>query len=51
LVSHELASIRELCTRGLWIQQGHVVADGPVDEILDAYVESVRSAAAVAMPT
>jgi ABC-type polysaccharide/polyol phosphate transport system ATPase subunit len=51
LVSHELATLRELCTRGLWIQQGHVVADGTIGEIVDAYVESVRSAAAVAVPT
>ena len=31
LVSHDLESLRELCTRGLWIQQGRLVADGPVD--------------------
>jgi ABC-type polysaccharide/polyol phosphate transport system ATPase subunit len=45
LVSHELDSLRELCTRALWIQHGHLVADGPVDEVLRAYLESVASAA------
>jgi ABC-type polysaccharide/polyol phosphate transport system ATPase subunit len=43
LVSHELKSLRELCTRGLWIQQGRLVADGPINEVLGAYVESVTS--------
>ena len=25
LVSHDMASLREFCTRGLWIQQGRLV--------------------------
>ena len=42
LVSHDLKSLRELCTRGLWIQQGRLVADGPVDEVIDRYLESTN---------
>ena len=41
LVSHDLQSLRELCTRGLWIQQGRLVDDGPVDRVIDRYLESV----------
>jgi len=39
LVSHDMDSLRTLCTRGLWIQQGQVVDDGPVDEVIDRYLE------------
>jgi ABC-type polysaccharide/polyol phosphate transport system ATPase subunit len=48
LVSHELKSLRELCTRGLWIERGRLIADGPIDEVVDRYLESVTSAAAAA---
>ena len=43
LVSHDLTSLRELCTRGLWIQQGRLVDDGPVDLVIDRYLESISS--------
>jgi ABC-type polysaccharide/polyol phosphate transport system ATPase subunit len=48
LVSHELDSLRQLCTRGLWIDRGRLVADGPIDDVVDRYLESVASAAASA---
>jgi ABC-type polysaccharide/polyol phosphate transport system ATPase subunit len=38
LVSHNMNSLRELCTRGLWIQHGRLVADGPIEEIIDRYL-------------
>ncbi len=41
LVSHDLVSLRELCTRGLWVQQGRLVDDGPVDRVIDHYLESI----------
>lgn len=40
LVSHSMAEIRRLCTRAIWIDKGLVVADGPVDEVVDAYDQS-----------
>ncbi|AMV39587.1 ABC transporter ATP-binding protein [Planctomyces sp. SH-PL62] len=43
LVSHELSTLRELCDRGLWMHKGRLVGDGPIDEILDAYLESVSA--------
>jgi ABC-type polysaccharide/polyol phosphate transport system ATPase subunit len=49
LVSHNLESLRELCTRGLWIHQGRLTADGPIGEVTDRYLEfTTRSAAAAA---
>ena len=39
LVSHDMDALRELCTRGLWIEHGQLVADGPIDEIIDRYLE------------
>jgi ABC-type polysaccharide/polyol phosphate transport system ATPase subunit len=46
LVSHDLKTLRALCTRGLWIQQGRVVDDGPIDLVIDRYLESTGSLAA-----
>ena len=43
LVSHEMEALRELCTRGLWIEHGQLVADGPIDEIIDRYLEAVAA--------
>jgi ABC-type polysaccharide/polyol phosphate transport system ATPase subunit len=37
VVSHELPTIRHLCTRTIWLSQGSVVADGPTDEVIDRY--------------
>jgi lipopolysaccharide transport system ATP-binding protein len=42
LVSHELDTLRQLCTRGLWVQQGRLVADGPIDQVIDHYLDSVK---------
>lgn len=39
VVSHELAVIRRLCQRTVWLAQGSIVADGPSDEIIDRYEE------------
>src|SRR5690606_38392113 len=37
LVSHNLDEIRRSCTRTIWLQQGKILADGPTDEVIDAY--------------
>ena len=36
-VSHAGAEVRRLCNRAIWIEQGELLADGPVDEVLDRY--------------
>jgi ABC-type polysaccharide/polyol phosphate transport system ATPase subunit len=43
LVSHDLNSLRDLCTRGLWLEKGSVMADGPIDEVVDRYIEDVAA--------
>ena len=37
LVSHELEQLRELCTRGVWLDQGRILMDGPIDAVLARY--------------
>lgn len=37
LVSHVLAEIKASCTRAIWLDQGDVRMQGPVDEVLAAY--------------
>lgn len=37
LVSHNAATIRELCTRAVWIDSGVTRAEGPVEKVLRAY--------------
>ena len=37
LVSHELDQVRELCTRGVWLEEGEIVMDGAIDAVLAAY--------------
>jgi lipopolysaccharide transport system ATP-binding protein len=36
-VSHDMAAIRRLCTRVLWIDKGRIVKTGPADEVVAAY--------------
>ncbi len=38
LSTHQNAIIREWCTRVLWLDQGHVLADGPPIEVLEQYL-------------
>ena len=37
IVSHDTSSLAELCDRLLWLDHGHVRAEGPVDEVVAAY--------------
>jgi ABC-type polysaccharide/polyol phosphate transport system ATPase subunit len=43
LVSHDMQSLREICTRGIWLERGRLVADGPINEVIDQYLESVAA--------
>lgn len=38
LVSHDLETVREMCTRAIWMSQGGVRMDGEVNEVADAYL-------------
>jgi len=37
MVTHNLREIRDTCTRAVWIEQGVLKMDGPVDAVLAAY--------------
>ncbi|MDB5308710.1 MAG: Sugar transporter [Gemmataceae bacterium] len=41
LVAHDFSTIRAMCNRVIWMQHGGVMMDGPTDEVVDAYVQSV----------
>lgn len=38
IVSHDLGSLMELCTRGIWMEKGRVHADGPIRDVIHAYL-------------
>ena len=38
-VSHNAESVRELCTRAIYLKKGELIYDGPVDEALRIYQE------------
>ncbi len=38
IVSHDLAALRQMCTRGIWMCKGQVAGDGPIDEVIDQYL-------------
>jgi ABC-type polysaccharide/polyol phosphate transport system ATPase subunit len=43
LVSHDLASVEATCSRGLWIQEGLLVKDAPIRDVLSSYRQSVEA--------
>ncbi|MDI2130190.1 ABC transporter ATP-binding protein [Yinghuangia seranimata] len=43
LVSHDLASVESICTRGIWLEQGDIRADGPIRAALRGYRDSVEA--------
>lgn len=41
-VSHSLKTVREMCTRVIWLDQGTLRMDGPTDEVCDAYLKFIK---------
>ncbi len=39
IVSHSLNSVKKLCKRAVWLYEGKVKMDGPVDKVLDEYLK------------
>jgi ABC-2 type transport system ATP-binding protein len=49
LVSHNENDLRRFCERGLYLRQGRLAVDGPIDEAIDAYhADDPRKAARAA---
>ena len=45
LVSHDMAAIRNVCPRTIWLDQARIVMDGTTDEVVEAYLNwSVQAA-------
>jgi lipopolysaccharide transport system ATP-binding protein len=49
LVSHDLTSVRELCTRAAWIDHGRLVACGDANDVADAYERGLHALPAPAV--
>ena len=50
-VSHDMAAIRRVCTRVIWIDHGRIVKDGPTNEVVNAYTEALLAGHLVALPS
>jgi ABC-type polysaccharide/polyol phosphate transport system ATPase subunit len=42
IVSHDVNALRQLCSRGIWMQRGEVMADGPIDEVINTYLQAAK---------
>jgi len=42
-VSHDLESVRSVATRCVWLDEGLVNADGPVEPVLEQYLQAMRA--------
>ncbi len=40
-VTHNLADVRTMCDRAIWLDQGLLVDDGPAESVISAYLEHV----------
>ncbi|MCK5842731.1 MAG: ABC transporter ATP-binding protein, partial [Candidatus Sabulitectum sp.] len=53
-VSHDPEAVRRLCTRAIWLDSGRARMDGPVDDVLGAYLDAnagrLQNTAASAAP-
>ncbi|MEW5984369.1 MAG: ABC transporter ATP-binding protein [Acidobacteriota bacterium] len=45
-VSHNMAAVKNLCTRALLLDAGRVVTDGPVDQVVERYLDVARKPSA-----
>ena len=39
IVSHDLNSMKKLCSRGIWINNGIVEMDGKINEVVSEYIK------------
>ena len=42
MVTHDLESVPKVCNRAVWLDHGHMMMEGPTEEVIAAY----KSAAA-----
>ena len=46
-VSHSAATLTDMCDRGLWLEAGSIVTDGPIVEVVQAYSDHTAPSYAV----
>ena len=42
IVSHSIDAVKRLCTRGIWINKGHIRMDGDIDVVIDEYLKECK---------
>ena len=42
IVTHNLDSIKKLCNRAIWINQGEVKMDGKCSDVIDCYLKECK---------
>lgn len=40
--SHNMEMLKEICTRGIWMEKGKIRMDGGIEEVISAYNDSVK---------
>jgi lipopolysaccharide transport system ATP-binding protein len=46
-VSHNMAAVENLCSRGIWIDNGQLRTDGPAHEVIETYMATFSNADSV----
>ena len=41
--SHDMHIMRDICTRGIWMEKGRIRLDGNIDEVIGAYHNSINA--------
>lgn len=44
-VSHNLTAVRTLCKTAIWLEQGRIKMQGPVNDVVNGYIESAETLA------
>jgi ABC-type polysaccharide/polyol phosphate transport system ATPase subunit len=44
VATHDMSFVREICTKALWLNEGHLAAFGDPNEVVDAYIAETRLA-------
>jgi len=42
-VSHSMATVRQMCSRAIWLSQGRIAADGMPEQVIDSYLNATTS--------
>jgi ABC-type polysaccharide/polyol phosphate transport system ATPase subunit len=47
-VSHSSSTLKDLCTRAIWLDHGRILDDGPLEQVIEAYNSAMSPQAAYA---